>query len=82
MSDNGVATITVADTLIEASMSKVSPNGGALTGAVFEISGTFVDGGAPRLITFDETNTVPLEGLVVVVRRTPFARPRHLMGTT
>lgn len=65
MSDNGVATITVADTLIEASMSKVSPNGGALTGAVFEISGTFVDGGAPRLITFDETNTVPLEGLVV-----------------
>lgn len=64
MSDNG-ATITVADTLIEASMSKVSPNGGALTGAVFEISGTFVDGGAPRLITFDETNTVALEGLVV-----------------
>lgn len=63
-SENGVPVVTVSNTAIEASMSKVSTNGSKLTGAVFEVSGTFADGGAPHIITFDDNSSVALEGLV------------------
>ena len=63
---DGVAVVTVSDVPIEASISKVSTEGGSLTGAEFEVTGLFANGDAPesRTVVVGEDGTAPIEGLV------------------
>ena len=63
---DGVAVVTVSDVPIEASISKVSTEGGSLNGAEFEVTGLFANGDAPesRTVVVGEDGTAPIEGLV------------------
>lgn len=62
--EGGTAVMGLTDELIEASLKKVSDGGEALSGAEFELTGTFADGGTPRTVTVGEGGTASLEGLV------------------
>lgn len=61
---DGVAVLTVSDSLIEAQIAKVSTSGGALAGAEFAVTGLFTDGHDTRAVTVDDNGRAPLEGLV------------------
>ena len=61
---DGVAVLSVSDTLIEAQIAKVSTDGRTLAGATFAVTGLFTDGHDTRAVTVDESGRAPLEGLV------------------
>ena len=56
--------VTVADVLIEARLAKLSTTGEALSGAVFEVEGTFAEGEGTREVAVADDGTAALEGLV------------------
>ena len=61
---DGVAVLSVSDTLIEAQIAKVSTDGRTLAGATFAVTGLFADGHDTRAVTVDENGRAPLENLV------------------